>query len=91
MKTQNLMDQAQKIMVTYVCKDKDGEERMEMNSLVQRFFTDHVGRLNNSEIMDHMATPMKALNWFNSYLCETFWNRCCTGSMPDGADTCRLA
>ena len=91
MKTQNLMDQAQKIMTTCVCRDTDVEERLEMKRMVQRFFTDHVSRLDKSEIMDHMATPMKALDWFNSYLCETFWNRCCSGSVPDGADTCRLA
>lgn len=91
MKRRNLMDQAQEIMTTYVCKDLDGEERSEMKRLVQRFFADIVSRLDESAIMDHMATPMKALAWFNAYRCESFWNRCCTGAMPDAADTCRLA
>ncbi len=91
MKTQNLIDQAQQIMAAYVCKDLDGEERVEMNRMVQRFFAEHVNRRDTSEIMDHMATPMKALDWFNSYLCETFRNRCCSGPIPDGTDTCRLA
>ena len=91
MKTQDLMDQAQKIMTTYVCKDTDGEERLEMKRMVRRFFADHVSRLDKSEIMEHMATPMKALEWFNGYLCQAFRNRCCTGPIPDGADTCQLA
>lgn len=91
MKTQKLIDQAEKIMTTYACRDKDGEERLEMKRMVQRFFADHVSRLDKSEIMEHMATPMKALDWFNSYLCETFWNRCCAGPIPDDANTCRLA
>lgn len=91
MKKQNLMDQAQQIMATYVAGDLDGEARVEMNRMVQRFFAEHVSRLDASEIMDHMVTPMKALSWFNSYLYDTFRNRCCTGSPPDGADTCLLA
>ncbi len=62
MKTQDLMDQARKIMTTYVCRDTDGEERLEMKRMVQRFFSDHVSRLDKSEIMEHMATPMKATN-----------------------------
>ena len=91
MKTQDLMDQAQKIMTTYVCRDTDGEERLEMKRMVRRFFADHVSRLDKSEIMEHMATPMKALEWFNGYLCQTFWNRCCAGPIPESADTCQLA
>ena len=91
MKTQNLMDQAQKIMTTCVCRDTDGEERLEMTRMVQRFFSDHVIHLDKSEIMAHMATPMKALEWFNGYLCQTFWNRCCTGPIPESVDTCQLA
>ena len=90
MNRKNLMDQAQKALITYVCRDTDGEERLEIKRMVQRFFSDQVSRLDNSEIMAHMATPMKALDWFNGYLCETFRNRCCEGLIPDGTDTCRL-
>ncbi len=91
MKRQTLIDRAQHMMTTYVCKDKDGETRLEMKQMVQRFFADHASRLDQSEIMEHMATPMKALDWFNGYLCETFWHRCCAGPIPDEADACRLA
>ncbi len=88
MKTNDLMDQAKNTMITYVCRDLDGEEKTEMNQRVQRFFTERVSRLSKSEIMDNMATPMKALAWFNTYICESFWNRCCAGAIPDGSDTC---
>ena len=62
-------------MSTYVARDLDGEARLEMNRMVQRFFDEHVSRLDKSEIMDHTVTPIKALSCFNSYLCETFWKR----------------
>ena len=90
MNTQDLMDQAQRIMTTYVCRDTDGDERLEMRRLVEYFFSEHASRLDTSEIMERMATPMKALDWFNGYLCQSFWNRCCAGPIPEGADTCRL-
>lgn len=91
MNTTNLLDQAKKIMTTYVCRDLDGDEKKEMDQQVQRFFDEKVTRLSKSEIMDRMATPMKALDWFNTYVCESFWDRCCCGAMPDDSDTCMLA
>lgn len=88
MKTHDLMDQAQKILTAYACRDLNGEERQEMTRRVGEFFSDRVSRLSKSEIMENMATPMKALAWFNAYLCEAFWNHCCSGPMPD---TCEMA
>ena len=82
---------AKKIMATYACRDLDAGERGKIEAQVQKFFADQAGRLSESEIMDHMATPMKALAWFNTYICESFWNRCCSGVIPDNTDTCALA
>ena len=86
-----LIDQARKIMAAYACRDLDAEERGKIEAQVQQFFADQAGRLSESEIMDHMATPMKALAWFNTYICESFWNRCCSSVIPDNTDTCSLA
>ena len=91
MKTNHLSDQAQHIMATYVCRDLDGETRVEMKRVVRQFFADHVSHLDPSEILERMSTPMKAMDWFNTYFCETFWKRCCNGPIPDAADACRLA
>lgn len=91
MKKERLMDQAEQVMATYVCKDLDGEVRVEMDRLVHRFFSDHVRGLDTSEIMDRMVTPMKALEWFNEYLCETFRNLCCASPVSPDADTCVIS
>lgn len=86
-----LIDQAKKIMTTYACRDLNAEERVNVEEQVQQFFAEQAGRLSKSEIMDHMATPMKALEWFNTCICQSFWNRCCSGMLPDKTDTCSLA
>jgi hypothetical protein len=86
-----LLDQAEKVMNNYVCNGLDEDVRMEMDRLVHRFFSDRVSGLDPSEIMDHMMTPMKALDWFNGYLCETFRDCCCTDPIHEDADTCTLA
>lgn len=86
-----LIDQAKKIMTTYACRDLDDEERGKIEEQVQQFFAEQAGRLSKSEIMNHMATPMKALEWFNTYICRSFWNRCCSRVIPDNTDTCVLA
>jgi len=91
MNRQDLMTQAKKIMTTYACRDLDGEMRVEMQGLVGNFFDEHVSNLEQSEIMDHMTTPMKALDWFNAYLCEAWMRRCLVGAASDSADTCQLA
>ena len=91
MNTNNLMTQAKKIMTTYACRDLDGQSRVEMKSMVERFFAEHASRLDPSEIMDHMATPMKALSWFNAYVCDQLLQRCCTAADPASADTCQLS
>jgi hypothetical protein len=62
-----------------------------MKRMVRRFFADHVGHLDKSEILERMSTPMKALDWFNAYLCESFWKPCCAGPIPDTDDSCRMA
>ena len=90
MDTQTLMSQAQKAMTRYVCKDMEGDEKKEMTNVVQRFFAERASHLKKSEIFDHMATPMKALEWFNTYLCEKFRNNCCSNPFPEYSDTCRL-
>lgn len=91
MKTNDLMTQAKKIMITYACRDLVGDEREDMIRTVERFFSARVSKLDKSQIMARMATPMKALEWFNSYVCESFWRQCCATGMPAEADTCRLA
>ena len=88
MKRSDLITQAQKIMTRYACRDLEGEERQAMVGMVRRFFSDRVSGPDNAAVMDRMATPMEALAWFNAYLCETFWRRCCSGPMPD---TCEMA
>lgn len=90
MNTNNLMTQAKKIMSTYACRDLAGDERENMRRKVDEFFTEHVSKLDKSEIMAHMTTPMKALRWFHNYVCESFRRRCCATEMPAEADTCRL-
>jgi len=90
MKRQQLMDQAQEIMMRYTCKGLDPNKCEEMTRWVERFFRDHASRLSRSEIMDRLATPMKALHWFNRYLCDTAHRRCCSGAAADDS-TCRLA
>ena len=91
MKTNELMTQAKNILSTYACKGLDGDERQNMDRLIERFFREHVSRLDKSEIMDHMATPMKALSWFHGYACESFRRRCGITDMPEETDTCRLS
>jgi hypothetical protein len=90
MKREQLMEQAQRIMTTYASKGLGGETRLEVKRLVGQFFSDHVSRLDKATIMDHMATPMKALAWFNTYLCDAFRKRCCNDPASGDADTCRL-
>jgi len=91
MKPNDLMTQAKKILSTYACRDLEGDERENTNRMIERFFSEHVSKLDKSEIMEHMATPMKALRWLNSYVCDSFWRQCCSTGMPAGADTCQLA
>jgi len=91
MNRQNLMDQAQKIVTLYACRGLEEQKCAEMTRWVERFFRDHVSRLPQSEIMDRLATPMKALHWFNGYLCDTANLRCCSGAAADDDGTCRLA
>ena len=91
MQTETLINQAKRSMTRYACRNLYGEEREEMQRLVERFFAEQTGNLSESEIMQHMATPMQALAWFNPFLCQTFWNHCCTGTMPQDADTCEMA
>ena len=90
METQELMGQAQKAMTTYVCRDLDGDDKKAMTHEVQRFFADRVSRLSASEIFDHMATPMKALEWFNTYLCKNVWDNCCSNPLPEYSDAREL-
>jgi hypothetical protein len=87
----HLLDQAEQVMRNYVCNDQDEDARQAMDRLVHQFFSDRVMDLDPSAIMDRMGTPMKALDWFNGYLCETFRERCCTDPFPEEADTCTLA
>ena len=77
MQTNDLRAQAKQIMTTYACRDLEGEEREHMIHAVERFFNEHVSKRDPSEIMAHMATPMKALEWFHSYVCDRFWRHCC--------------
>ncbi|BBO75807.1 hypothetical protein DSCW_32240 [Desulfosarcina widdelii] len=90
MNRQNLMDQAQKIVTLYACRGLEEQKCEEMTRWVERFFRDHVSRLSRSEIMDRLATPMKALHWFSGYLCNTANFRCCSKAAADDG-TCRLA
>ena len=90
MNTNQLMTQSKNILSTYACKGLDGDERENMDRLVERFFSEHVSTLDKAEIMEQMATPMKALSWFHSYVCESFQRRCCITDLPEEADTCRL-
>ena len=89
METKQLMDRAELIMKKYACRDLEGEVRLEMGNMVHRFFRDHVRRVAPNVVMERMSTPMKALAWFNTYLCQTFNQRCCTGTAS--ADACTLA
>ena len=90
MKTDDLMNQAREILSTYACRGLDGDERANMDRLIDRFFNEHVRTLDKAEIMEHMSTPMKALSWFHDYVCESFRSRCCATGMPAESDTCRL-
>jgi len=90
MKTNDLITQAEKIMSGYACRGLDGDQREHMRRKVEHFFNEHVSKLDKSEIMAHMTTPMKALNWFHGYACESFRRRCCATGTPAGDDTCRL-
>ena len=91
MQTETVIHQARRSMQRYACRDLRGAERDEMQRLVERFFDEHAPNWSDAEIMQHMATPMQALAWFNPFLCKTFWNHCCTGAMPHDSDTCELA
>jgi len=91
MKNTPLIEQAENTMIKYVCRDLDGEERARMSRLVHRFFNERVSNLNTSDVFVQMATPMKALAWFNSYLCDTIWRSCGCATLADGSNTCQLA
>jgi len=85
-----LMDQAQNALTRYACKGLENPAKHEITMMVQQFFSERVNGLDKSEIMDHMATPMKALRWFNTYLCEKCWSNYCTARETDDAETCAL-
>jgi hypothetical protein len=91
MNTEQMMDQAEKVMAGYVCDGLEGDARLEMDRLVHRFFSDRVSGLEPSEIMEHMATPMKAVDWFNNFFCEALRSCCCADPNPEDADACSLA
>jgi hypothetical protein len=90
MKKEELMGQAQKALTRYASKGMDNPAKHEITEMVQRFFAERVSCLGKSEIMEHMATPMKALRWFNAYLCEKCWRHCCTDTEAENANTCAL-
>lgn len=93
MNTKELMGQAQKIMTRYASNGLDGDAKREMSRMVGRFFSERVSCLHKSDIMERMATPMKALAWFNTYLCDICWrSHCCSdGQAGQTADTCQLS
>ncbi len=93
MNSTELLGQAQKIMTRYAGKGLDGDARLQISKMVQRFFSERVRCLDKSEIMARMATPMKALAWFNTYLCDICWrSHCCSdGQAGRTDDTCRLS
>lgn len=91
MDKQALLDQAQQALTRYACKDMQGQEKEEMAGVVQRFFREQVSSLDIAVIFDQMATPMKALGWFNTYLCEKFRQKCCTNPVPELSDACHLS
>ena len=91
MNKHDLVSQAQTILTRYVCRDLDGQSRVDMKQMVERFVAEHVSRMDKSEIMDRLATPMKALSWFAAYACEHLSRPCCTAADPASADTCQLA
>ena len=87
MKRKQLINRAEQIMQRYALRDLEGENRVEMKTMIHRFFSDRVHRLSRQEVMDRMSTPMRALAWFNGYLCDTWRRRCCTGSAANDACT----
>ena len=91
MNRRDLIEQARSVMMRCAGAGMRGDAREAMNRRVERFFADHVSRLDNSEILEHMATPMKALRWFSDYLCRHFRERCECGPASGDADTCRPA
>lgn len=90
MQKKALIKQAEQIMKRYACRGLSGEERVEMQGMVERFFAERAGHVSQSEIMEHMATPMKALAWFNPFLCQTFWEHCCNSVLPQDESACQL-
>lgn len=86
----HIHEQARKAMQRYACRDLSGKERIVMEGLVEQFFTEQADQLPPGEVMRHMATPMQALAWFNPFLCQTYWNHCCTGGASRDADACPI-
>ena len=90
MNKKEMMSQAQKALTRYAIKGLDDPAKQEITQMVRHFFSERVSCLGKSEIMDHMATPMRALRWFNAYLCEKCWSHCCTDPETEDANTCAL-
>ena len=90
MNRHDLIEQARNALMRCAGAGMRDDAREAMNRRVEQFFADHVSRLDKAEILEHMATPMKGLRWFSTYLCRHFRERCECGPVSGDAETCRM-